>query len=521
LSKVRPSKSRSVDRCSVEVEMRENRVGIVESIGVVLFALGLLLPSARGELVVFAEGGAAQLPAEFDGEVVRLIGPEGPVEFLRDDFHTIVPGHWPEADWPDLRDRALAGDASRRYSAAWWALEHGLIDEAVAMLRSANESDPGLQPVAQLIELLDRLDRPAASPDLASLRKVLPGGSFSVVENDRLVLLHQHDEAEAAGRLDLLDRVLTAFFLSFAAQGFPLQVPPEKLVAVWFAEESDYLDYIRKEVGESFLTTRGYYHPTRRVVFFINPRNRGEDRRLEAARKARLLELDRAEASLSSVPAGARFRFGISGERPRILDRASASRLVSRLRRDTQREELLRLLDRSHAGSAAAVHEVVHQLVIASGLAPGYDRFPVWLHEGIAMQFEAFRGGRWAGLGSIPAHRLDQWRALPYPPPIEPILRDEGFGSGYVVDRYASAWALVWFLRTEQPERFVAFLDRLRNPIGEPSLEPGDRVLSAFWASFGPDLDGLRSDWITGLGALRSPLEAEAGAGSSGPSRQR
>jgi hypothetical protein len=495
---------------------------MIGSIGVVLLALGPLISASRGELVVFAEGGAAQLPAEFDGEVVRLIGPEGPVEFLRDDFRAIVPGHWPESDWPALRDRALAGDASRRYSAAWWALEHGLTGEAVAMLRAANQADPGLQPVRQLVELLDRLGRPAATPDLAPLLKVLPGRPFSRIEDERLVLLHQLDEEEeAAGRLDMLHQVLTTFYLTFAAQGFPLQVPPEKLVAVWFAEEADYLEYIRKEAGESFLTTRGYYHPTRRVVFFTNPRSRAEDRRLEASRRARLDELDRAELALASVPPGARFRFGISGERPRILDREAASRLVSRLRRDTRREELLRLLDRSHADSAAAVHELVHQLVIASGLAPGYDRFPVWLHEGIAMQFEAFRGGRWGGLGSIPTHRLDQWRALPSAPPIGPILRDEGFGGGYVADRYASAWGLAWFLRSEQPERFVAFLDRLRNPVGEPAQGPGGRVESAFRTSFGPDLDRLRSDWIAALGALQSPLEVEASPGGPGRSTRR
>lgn len=478
----------------------------------VALAIGVTPPAGRAEVLVFDGGGVVQLPAELDGDVVRLDGPDGPVEFLREDFLSIKPGHWPEDDWPSLRDRALSGDAQDRYRAAWWALECGLTPEAVAMLRSAYREDPSLEPVARLVSVLDQWEEPAPPADLSPLRAVLPGGPFSVVENGRIVLLHQHDDALAADRLDLLDRVATTFYLTFSAQGFRLRPPPEKLVIVWFAEETDYLDYIRKEAGESFLTTRGYYHPTRRVVFVTSPRGRADAPRWQAARHSRIEELDRAESALASAPPGARLRLELPGERPRVLDRDSASRAVSRLRRAIRREDLLRSLDRSHSESAAAVHELVHQLVIASGLAPGYHRFPVWLHEGIAMQFEAFRGGRWAGLGTIPPHRLDQWRALRSAPSIEPILRDEGFGAGYVPDRYAAAWALVWFLRSEQPERFASYLDRLRNPSGLGSTAAGEGAVLAFRDAFGGNLDGLRSRWIERLSGLSSPLDGASGS---------
>ncbi|QDV33345.1 DUF1570 domain-containing protein [Tautonia plasticadhaerens] len=482
--------------------------GLSRRIAVIALVVGWTPTDARPEVVVFAEGGSAQLPAEVDGRTVRLDGPEGPVEFLREDFLAIEPGHWPEDDWPGLRDRALTGDAEGRYRAAWWALERGLTPEAVAMLRSAHERHPSFRPVAHLVSVLDLLDRPAAGPDLSSLRDVLPGRPFSVSESGRIVLLHQHDDARAADRLELLDRVMTTFYLTFSAQGFRLQVPPEKLVVVWFAEEADYLDYIRSEAGESFLTTRGYYHPTRRVVFVTTPRSRADESRRQAARFARLRELDRAEAALDSVPPGARFRLELSGERPRVLDRDAASRVISRLRREARREDLLQDLDRRHSEGAAAVHELVHQLVVASGLAPAYHRFPVWLHEGIAMQFEAFRGGRWAGLAAIPPHRLDQWRSLRSAPPIEPILRDEGFGAGYVADRYAAAWALVWFLRSEEPARFASYLDRLRNPSGLAASGAGGGAVSSFRAAMGTDLDGLRSRWAGRMSGLETPLDS-------------
>ena len=47
--------------------------------------------------------------------------------------------------------------AERQFAAAWWALENGLIPEAVAMLRSAHAADPRHQPTARLVKTLDRL----------------------------------------------------------------------------------------------------------------------------------------------------------------------------------------------------------------------------------------------------------------------------------------------------------------------------------------------------------------------------
>ena len=44
-----------------------------------------------------------------------------------------------------------------------------------------------------------------------------------------------------------------------------------------------------------------------------------------------------------------------------------------------------------------AAHEIIHLLAANSGLLPRHDAFPIWLQEGLAMQFEVIRGGRWAG----------------------------------------------------------------------------------------------------------------------------
>ncbi|MEW4567680.1 DUF1570 domain-containing protein [Tautonia sp. JC769] len=483
--------------------MRHRRAA---STGAVTLAVALLAAPepAPADLLSFSDGGEVQLPVEVDGDLVRVTAPGGTYTFRADDFRAIVPGHWPEHEWPERRSRAEEGDAADRFRAAWWALEHGLTDEAVDMLRAAHRADPALEPPARLVAVLDRLERPAKAPDLAPLRKALRS-EFKVAETPRLLLLHQHDEAVASDRLALLDRVMTTFFLSYTAIGFDLNVPPEKLVAVWFAEESDYLAFVRKEAGDAFLTTRGYYHPTRRVVFVTDGSNRPEDRRLISGLRLRLDELDRADRSLAGVAPSARVRLSFTGERPRAVTRQEAEQRIRALRGEAQRKLLLAELERLRSDQAAAVHELVHQLVIASGLSPRYDRFPIWLHEGIAMQFEAFRGGQWAGLAEVPGHRLDQWRWLRSEPSIDAIVRDEGFGQGYAPAPYAAAWALVFHLRTRQPEAFVAFLDQLRNP--RPG--PADHGAAAFHAVFGHDSEALRRDWVAHLQTLRTPIERE------------
>src|SRR5689334_11511349 len=96
--------------------------------GIVTVAWLLLAGSVRAELVYFAKGGRAQLPATTEGRTVRLETPDGPLDFDRGDFRKIVPGHSPEREWASRRASALkgGGGGEARYAAAWWALENGL-----------------------------------------------------------------------------------------------------------------------------------------------------------------------------------------------------------------------------------------------------------------------------------------------------------------------------------------------------------------------------------------------------------
>lgn len=460
---------------------------------------------SRAELLDFAEGGVVQLPATIEGETVRVEAPEGTYTFARSDFRRIVPGHWPDREWPERAREARAGGIAERYEAARWALDHGLVEPAAAMLRFAHKADPFHQPTARMVAALDRLEAPCPAPDLDAIARALPD-RFTIAQGAHVVLLHQHEDAEAAQRVALLEQIVTAYYLEFAALGIVLPTPSRKLPSAWFAERTDYLAFLRAEGAEAFLTTRGYHHPTRGVVVTYDARSDDRQRWARAELEARRRMLDGFERQIQRMPDGGQIRPNLRGVPAQGLDRDAAESLLARLRRDVDRRQLLIEQSRYQFDRCIAAHEMVHQLVAASRLAPHYADFPIWLHEGLAMQFEAFRGGHWAGLGTAPASRLHDWHALRPLPRLAPLLRDAGLGRGYSRDPYAQAWGFVSYLLHSRPADFVALLDRLRLP--SPTLvDRSDRVLDAVHDVFGEDLEPIQADWRRVLSETRLPLE--------------
>ncbi len=220
------------------------------------------------------------------------------------------------------------------------------------------------------------------------------------------------------------------------------------------------------------------------------------------------------------MPARARVRLKLGDEPARTVGRVDGRALIDRLGREAAYRTMLLDLDWRTMDLGLAAHEMVHQLVWDSGLAPRHDAFPIWLHEGFAAQFELIRGGRWAGIGRANDLRLPDWRGLQSPARLEKLIRDVGFGHGYSRDLYAQAWALVYDLRSQHPAEFLTFLDLLRNPIAEPSPAdetggtaggpPGGRVESCFRRAFGQDLGGLEREWHAFMATVRTPIEQHA-----------
>ena len=339
----------------------------------------------------------------------------------------------------------------------------------------------------------------------------LSGIETNIAPGVHVVLLHQLSDADAAERVALLDRVVTSFYLFFAAQGIDLKVPDRRLVYAWFSDQKDYLAFLHSQAANAFATTRGYYHPTWNAVVAYDALSSERQRTGQEAARARREELQEFQTIVDRLAPRGRLRVTLTGESARTLNRSAALGLIDRLQRDVRREDLLLDLERRAINDGTAAHEIIHLLATNSGLLPRHDAFPVWLQEGLAMQFEVIRGGHWAGISRASDPRLPDWRRINPPPALEPLVRDTGYGHGYRRDLYAQAWSLVYYLRVQRPTQFLKFVDLLRGPDDTlANLPAGERSLTAFWRAFGSDLQTLEHDWHQFMAKVQTPLERHA-----------
>jgi Protein of unknown function (DUF1570) len=475
-----------------------------------VFLLGSIAVAARADLLYFQKGGEVQAPASIDGDRVVIELAEGKYEFLREDFRKLVPGFTPRREWDARRQEARSAGFAARYEAVWWAITNGLCSEAASELRDLHGVEPKHAPTARMVATLEKLERPGSDPELADFRKVL-GISTSIARGPHVVLLHQLTEAEADERIALLERVISGYYLFFAAQGIELRVPDHRLICAWFADRKDYLAFLRAQNADAFATTKGYYHPTWNAVVAYDALSSDQQQSGRETARARREELRNFQATVDRLPARARLRVTLTGESARTVGRAAALALIDRLEREVLREELLLDLERRAINEGTAAHEIIHLLAANSGLLPRHDAFPVWLQEGLAMQFEVIRGGRWAGISRANDPRLPDWRRIQPPPRLEPLIRDAGYGRGYRRDLYAQAWSLVYYLRTQHPAQFLTFLDLLRSPDASlADLTPSERSLAAFRRAFGSELETLERNWHQTMATVQTPLERHA-----------
>jgi hypothetical protein len=475
--------------------------------------------SARADLAYFQKGGELQAPLSIEGKRIFVELPDGKREFHRDDFLKLVPGFAPEREWNDRRQKAQAAGFEARYAAAWWAIENGLTTEVIAELRALHALDPKHAQTGRMVAVLDRLDRPCSDPNVTEFRKAL-GVETTAARGPHVLLLHQQTEAEADQRIALLERVLTGYYLFFAAQGIELSVPTRRLVFGWLGDQKDYLGFLQSQNAGAFRTTRGYYHPTWNAVVAYDARSTDRQRDGRENAVARREELESFQVTVDHLPPRAKLRVTLTGEPARTLNRTDAVALIDRLGREVRREELLLDLERHAIDDGTAAHEMIHLLAASSGLLPRHNAFPIWLQEGLAMQYEVIRGGRWAGIARAHDLRLPDWRKIQPAPRLEPLVRDAGFGRGYNRDLYAQAWSLVYYLHSQHPQSFLTFLDLLRTPeAATDALTPAQRTLVAFRRAFGTDIEALERDWHTFMSKVQTPLELHAPPTRADPKR--
>ncbi len=468
---------------------------------------GGLATSSQSDLLYFEKGGNVQVPATEEGCRLLIHLPDRTFAFDRGDVRKRVPGFDPEKEAAERFQQARSAGLEAWRSAVWWAIENGLDEQAIAELRELHTRHPDDPTATRLIAAIDGLSSPCDDPDIAPFRQALRV-RMDVARGPHVLLLHQRTEREAEARVALLEKVATSFYLHFAAQGIELRTPPRRLVAACFNHQEDYLQFLRTQNAAVFATTRGYFHPTWNAVVMYDGRNSDRQRTGLEAMAARREELRQFRETAERLSPRARLRVTLTNEGPRTLGKTEAQALAVRLEREIDREGMLLELERRAIDEGTAAHEMIHLVSANSGLLPHHDSFPRWLQEGLAMQFELIRGGRWAGIGQAHDLRLPDWRKIQPPPNLEPLIRDVGLDRGYRGDAYAQAWALVYYLRIQRPGQFLSFLDLLRGPDAKlAELTTTERSLSAFRRAFGDDLPSLERDWHSWMATVKTPLE--------------
>ena len=462
-----------------------------QTIVAAIFALTL---PVRADILRPVDGGEIVAAITREGTDLLLDTPMGPYRFPRSDFREVVAILDPAKEWPARRAKALAGGAPERTSAALWALDYGLIAECEAMLSEVQTVDAKHQPAARMRAALDRLRTSLDDPDLTPLLRGLPA-EHRVRRGPHVVLMHQHSDADAAERVAVLENVITAYYLHFAAIGLELAAPTRRIPSMWFAHKDEYVAFLRSEGATAFLNTRGYHHQTRGLVVAFDCRDEPARIRSRETIRSGRAELDKFASQTEKIPVKGRATVRLRGE-PRTLDRGGAKTLLESLRRQLDLQEIAGEVSRRDLDWAIAAHETVHQLVALSKLAPRHDAFPNALHEGLAMQFETIVGGRWGGLARPSALRVRDYRTLAALPRLEPTIRDAGFGPGYKAEAYARAWATVYYLRTDRPAVYLALLDGLRAPADHPR-PPGERAGEILRSLIEPGEDERWHRWMT------------------------
>ncbi len=209
--------------------------------------------------------------------------------------------------------------------------------------------------------MLDRLDRPCEDPEFALFQKAL-GIETRIARGPHVILLHQHSDSEADERIALLERVITGYHLTFAGQGVELAVPRHRLVSAWFADQKDYLDFLRSEDATAFATTRGYFHPTWGAVVAFDARSIDPQKTARTKLAAKRDELQRYGELVERAPARSRVKIKVADEPSRTVARGEAKVLLARIDGDITRETMLLDVDRRSIDLGTAAHEMTHQL---------------------------------------------------------------------------------------------------------------------------------------------------------------
>lgn len=296
-----------------------------------------------------------------------------------------------------------------------------------------------------------------------TLRRQL-GPAWKIVGTGHYLVCTTTDRGQQYARH--FEDLYRSFTHYFSRRGFELPEPKFPLIAMVFADRDDFAGQCQVDKIFYVPGLRGYYHRlTNRISLF-------ED-----------------EADIvQSVP----------GTRPVPFTLAKPSRSLSI-------SELPVPVDASIRASfeETIVHEATHQLAFNLGLHSRIAQPPRWVVEGLATMFEGegTRGNTGGRPASERVNRQRLWWFHQYcdqtrqSGSLVKFISTEDAVRRSVLDFYAEAWALTFFLAETRPREYAQYLQRIagRDPLVE--YRARDR-LRDFQAHFGTDISRLEAEML-------------------------
>ena len=141
-------------------------------------------------------------------------------------------------------------------------------------------------------------------------------------------------------------------------------------------------------------------------------------------------------------------------------------------------------------------HELSHQCLFNFGFHTLEARNPIWLSEGMAVQFETPPGKSGAGLGALNQSRLGNLRAIikQNSPDLKTFVMRLEHARSIEVPEYAISWGLLNYLLRHYREEFPGFVAAVAERTMEESVMPMCDV-ELFEKHFGPLDDRFQKRW--------------------------
>ncbi len=286
-----------------------------------------------------------------------------------------------------MRDKR-AGDIR---PVALYALTHGLLKQfhtTMAELKKADAKDAVFDLYAKL---QDELKKPLPDdPALAGLIADLRNENYQVYNSGHYTLLTQTSKEDAKRRLDLIEETFESFFSWFVMHETPLPLPKQRLVAVVVNEPKKFQS-MHVIWGSPPMAADGFT-PRRENVMIL------AGKRLDKAYEALVANNFRKRAALTVQPDEL-----LSGKVWTRRDLAEKNAAEIAL---VQTTTLVQKAMEEEAERATVTHEVVQQLLTATGLLPRSVAAPEWFRYGVASFYETGMGAFYPSMG------LPSWQNL-------------------------------------------------------------------------------------------------------------